>query len=328
MAAALEILPTTTTAVALADAGAAADQVTAQITSIPVRLITAPPRPAGPPPPPIRAQILTVPQGNAAPADVAAAAETMTAGTVTVPLADQGAAADSISAGIYPADQAAAAEALTITAVSTTLADQGAAAEQGTALVQLSTFDAGAAKDASQTTGLTQPDYGAAADALTATSPSPSPTRPQQPTRSGSSPPSARPAAPPGRKPCPAPARSPSPPRLQQVGLPRVDRPGHGAQVQLHLPWRGRLHDLHRHGPRLLPQPGILPRLAGQDRTRGTRLILRQNGRARPTASGWNFTAVGNGMRGTDFLAIYSDTWPTGQPDESINNAIAAGCRG
>ena len=44
-----------------------------------------------------------------------------------------------------------------------------------------------------------------------------------------------------------------------------------------------------------------------------------------PTASGWNFTAVGNGMRGADFLAIYSDTWPTGQPDESINNAIGRG---
>ena len=41
--------------------------------------------------------------------------------------------------------------------------------------------------------------------------------------------------------------------------------------------------------------------------------------------SGWNFTAVGTGQRGTDFLAIYSDTWPTGQPDESINNAIARG---
>ena len=44
-----------------------------------------------------------------------------------------------------------------------------------------------------------------------------------------------------------------------------------------------------------------------------------------PTASGWNFTAVGTGMRGTDYLAIYSDTWPTGQPDESINGAISRG---
>ena len=44
-----------------------------------------------------------------------------------------------------------------------------------------------------------------------------------------------------------------------------------------------------------------------------------------PTATGWNFTAVGNGMRGTDFLAIYTDTWPANQPDESINNAIARG---
>ena len=44
-----------------------------------------------------------------------------------------------------------------------------------------------------------------------------------------------------------------------------------------------------------------------------------------PTATGWNFTAVGTGMRGTDFLAIYTDTWPANQPDESINNAIARG---
>jgi len=44
-----------------------------------------------------------------------------------------------------------------------------------------------------------------------------------------------------------------------------------------------------------------------------------------PTASGWNFTAVGNGMRGADYLAIYTDTWPTGQPDESINGAISRG---
>lgn len=44
-----------------------------------------------------------------------------------------------------------------------------------------------------------------------------------------------------------------------------------------------------------------------------------------PTASGWNLTAVGTGNRGSDFLAVYSDTWPTGQPDESINGAISRG---
>ena len=44
-----------------------------------------------------------------------------------------------------------------------------------------------------------------------------------------------------------------------------------------------------------------------------------------PTASGWTLTAVGTGNRGTDFLAIYSDTWPAGQPDESVNGAITRG---
>jgi len=44
-----------------------------------------------------------------------------------------------------------------------------------------------------------------------------------------------------------------------------------------------------------------------------------------PTASGWNLTAVGTGNRGQDFLAIYSGTWPAGQPDESVNGAISRG---
>jgi hypothetical protein len=44
-----------------------------------------------------------------------------------------------------------------------------------------------------------------------------------------------------------------------------------------------------------------------------------------PTAAGWTMTAVGDGNRGTDFLAVYTSTWPTSQPDQSINNAIARG---
>lgn len=44
-----------------------------------------------------------------------------------------------------------------------------------------------------------------------------------------------------------------------------------------------------------------------------------------PTAQGWNLTAVGTGNRGTDFLAIYSSTWPASQPDQSVNNAISRG---
>jgi hypothetical protein len=34
---------------------------------------------------------------------------------------------------------------------------------------------------------------------------------------------------------------------------------------------------------------------------------------------------VGAGNRGTDFLAVYSGTWPSGQPDASINAAISRG---
>jgi hypothetical protein len=44
-----------------------------------------------------------------------------------------------------------------------------------------------------------------------------------------------------------------------------------------------------------------------------------------PSASGWTITAVGTGNRGADFTAIYSDTWPAGQPDESVNQAISRG---
>lgn len=43
------------------------------------------------------------------------------------------------------------------------------------------------------------------------------------------------------------------------------------------------------------------------------------------TPSGWNFTATGDGARGADYVAYYTDTWPTSQPDESVNNAISRG---
>lgn len=44
-----------------------------------------------------------------------------------------------------------------------------------------------------------------------------------------------------------------------------------------------------------------------------------------PAASGWTITAEGTGNLGTDMLAIYTSTWPTSQPDQSINNAITRG---
>jgi hypothetical protein len=44
-----------------------------------------------------------------------------------------------------------------------------------------------------------------------------------------------------------------------------------------------------------------------------------------PSASGWQVTAVGDGNRGADFRAVYSSTWPAGEPDQAINNAISRG---
>ena len=46
-----------------------------------------------------------------------------------------------------------------------------------------------------------------------------------------------------------------------------------------------------------------------------------------PTATrgGWNLTAVGDGARGQDFRAVFSSTWPAGEPDQIVNNAISRG---
>jgi hypothetical protein len=46
-----------------------------------------------------------------------------------------------------------------------------------------------------------------------------------------------------------------------------------------------------------------------------------------PTTSGWAITAEGAGNFGTDFVAQYTSTWPTSQPDQPINNAITRGMR-
>lgn len=44
-----------------------------------------------------------------------------------------------------------------------------------------------------------------------------------------------------------------------------------------------------------------------------------------PTSQGWTLTAVGTGNLGANYLAVYTDTWPASEPDESVNNAIARG---
>lgn len=44
-----------------------------------------------------------------------------------------------------------------------------------------------------------------------------------------------------------------------------------------------------------------------------------------PGTSGWTITGVGAGNQGTNMSAIYTDPWPTSEPDEAINNAIGRG---
>ncbi len=46
-----------------------------------------------------------------------------------------------------------------------------------------------------------------------------------------------------------------------------------------------------------------------------------------PTASGWTLSANGAGTYGTNYLAIYTSTWPTSEPDQAVNAAIARGLR-
>ena len=43
-----------------------------------------------------------------------------------------------------------------------------------------------------------------------------------------------------------------------------------------------------------------------------------------PSTNGWAITAAGAGVQGQDFQATYT-TWPAGQPDQVVNNAIARG---
>jgi len=315
---------------ALADAAGAADQVTAQITAIPPAVITAPRRAPGPPPPPVRAQVFTVPQGSAMPADTAGAIESMTAGTVTVSLADAGGAADFSSGGIMPQDQAGATDAMTVTAVAASLSDpSGAATDLGgnVAAVQLVTSDFAAAADASQTTGLTQSDAGGAADKIAATvavafadKAAAADAVGQEPAI-GASGGAARPAAMPGTS-----QVAVAPPGTSQwVWLGSIGQvtalvysftcPGGcdsmTCTVMVPASYRNQAFS-----------PGWQVRV-----WRGGHVVWsgRMDEPVPVASSGWNFTAVGNGMRGADFLAIYTDTWPAGQPDESINGAIARG---
>jgi hypothetical protein len=44
-----------------------------------------------------------------------------------------------------------------------------------------------------------------------------------------------------------------------------------------------------------------------------------------PGVGQWTLTAAGVGVQGADFAAVYTDPWPTSEPDEVVNNAIGRG---
>jgi hypothetical protein len=44
-----------------------------------------------------------------------------------------------------------------------------------------------------------------------------------------------------------------------------------------------------------------------------------------PTADGWTLSATGTGNLGQNFVAMYTSTWPSGEPDQAVNAAIARG---
>jgi hypothetical protein len=93
--------PVTSAAPGVADAAGAADALAVVISGIPPAVIAAVPRPAGPDPAPVRAQVI-YPGGGASPgADAAAGADAITV-TAAVPVADEGGAADSLAGGNGP----------------------------------------------------------------------------------------------------------------------------------------------------------------------------------------------------------------------------------
>lgn len=46
-----------------------------------------------------------------------------------------------------------------------------------------------------------------------------------------------------------------------------------------------------------------------------------------PTSAGWTISANGAGTYGANYVALYTDPWPNGEPDEAVNQAISRGLR-
>lgn len=321
------IIWTTATATTEADAAGAAEALTAQATSIPPAVIAAPPRPAGPPPPPLRAQILLVPAGTAVPSDAAAAAEALAVTSIAVTLADAAGAVDYPTNQALQGDTAGAAETLTVSATVPLPDTTGAAADAVLPAVQVNVADAGAQTDVGQTTGLSQSEAAGAADriSIAATGIALNDTAAAaeavgSATAIGASGGASNPQAYPGT-----------------------------SQVAVAAPGSSTWYYLGSYGTvTALTYSFVMP--GGADKmtatlavpasyrnqilnpgwkvriTRGGHIVWTgKMDEPQPGASGWTLTAVGDGNRGTDFLAIYSSTWPGGQPDQSINNAVARG---
>ena len=218
---------------------------------------------------------------------------------------------------------------MTVTAVAAALSDTSGAATDlagNVAAVQLVTSDFAAAADASQTTGLTQSDAGGAADKIAATVAVAFADKAAAADAVGQEP--AIGASGGATRPCAMPGTSQvavAPPGTEQWYL--LGSYGQVTALKYSFTCPGGCDSMtctlmvpasYRNQ---IMDPGWQVRVY-----RGGHVVW--SGRMDEpvsTASGWNFTAVGNGMRGADFLAIYTDTWPAGQPDESINNAIARG---
>jgi hypothetical protein len=321
------IIWTTSTAITEADAAGAAEALTAQATSIPPAVIAAPPRPAGPPPPPLRAQILLVPAGTAAPRDAAAAAEALAVTSITVTLADAGGAVDYPTNQALQGDTAGASETLAVSAAIPLPDTTGAAADAHIPSAQVALTDAGAQTDVGQTTGLSQSETAGAADRISVAA-------------TGI-------------------ALSDVAAAAEAIGSATAIGASGGAsspqaypgtsQVAVAAPGSSTWYYLGSYGTvTALTYSFVMP--GGADKmtatlavpasyrnqilnpgwkvriTRGGHIVWTgKMDEPQPGASGWSLTAVGDGNRGTDFLAIYSSTWPAGQPDQSINNAVARG---
>jgi hypothetical protein len=350
---------------ALADEGAAADQIATQITSIPPAVTAAPPRPSGPAPAPIPPQVLLVPAGRAVPQDAAAAADTFAVTAETVPLADVAGAADYSSSQIFQDDAAGAAEAVAIDAYVTfpqvttgddapgpftsqpggarpglawpafpggvtsgTASDAAAAADAITPDAAVTLADAAGAADAETTSGSSTFDAAGAAETFTA---GPSGVHLAD---------TAAAADAVGQSPATGASGGASRPQAYP-GTSQVAVAAPGSSTWYYLGSLGTITALTYSFkfPGGCDQMTCTVMVPASYRTQlfnpGWQVKVIRGGHTVwagvldepvPVAgAGWNLTAAGTGNLGTNFVAYYTDAWPSGEPDEAVNDAIGRG---